>query len=93
MTTTTTVTSQGVNLQVYTFGDSNKVPVVLVHGYPDNHSVWQPVADRLAKKYFVISYDVRGAGASEAPRRQADYRVSLLSADLAAALRAARSDR
>ena len=84
MTTTTTVTSQGVNLQVYTFGDSNKVPVVLVHGYPDNHSVWQPVADRLAKKYFVISYDVRGAGASEAPRKQADYRMSLLSADLAA---------
>jgi NAD(P)-dependent dehydrogenase (short-subunit alcohol dehydrogenase family)/pimeloyl-ACP methyl ester carboxylesterase len=84
MTTTTTVTSQGVNLQVYTFGDSSKVPVVLVHGYPDNHSVWQPVADRLAKKYFVISYDVRGAGASDAPRKQADYRMSLLSADLAA---------
>ena len=38
MTTTTTVTSQGVNLQVYTFGDSSKVPVVLVHGYPD----WSP---------------------------------------------------
>ena len=84
MTSTTTVTRQGVNLQAYTCGDSNKVPVVLVHGYPDNHSVWQPVAERLAKKYFVICYDVRGAGASDAPRKQADYRMNQLSADLAA---------
>ncbi len=50
MTTTTTVASQGINLQVYTFGESSKPPVVLVHGYPDNHSVWQPVAKRLARK-------------------------------------------
>jgi len=84
MTTTTTVASQGINLQVYTFGESSKPPVVLVHGYPDNHSVWQPVAERLARKYFVISYDVRGAGASDAPRKQADYRMELLSADLKA---------
>ena len=84
MTTTTTVASQGINLQVYTFGESSKPPVVLVHGYPDNHSVWQPVAERLARKYFVVSYDVRGAGASDAPRKQADYRMDLLSADLKA---------
>ncbi len=32
----------------------------------------------------MISYDVRGAGASDAPRKQADYRMELLSADLKA---------
>ena len=52
--TPTTVNSQGISLQAYTLGDPKKAPVVLVHGYPDNHSVWQPVAQRLAKHYFVI---------------------------------------
>lgn len=82
--TPTTVNSQGISLQAYTLGDPKKTPVVLVHGYPDNHSVWQPVAQQLAKHYFVILYDVRGAGASQAPRAQADYRMKLLSADLLA---------
>ena len=82
--TPTTVNSQGVSLQAYTLGNPKKAPVVLVHGYPDNHSVWQPVAQQLAKHYFVILYDVRGAGASQAPRAQADYRMKLLSADLLA---------
>ncbi|MDX1802845.1 MAG: SDR family oxidoreductase [Alcanivorax sp.] len=81
---TITVDSQGIKLQAYTYGDSKKTAIVLVHGYPDNHSVWEPVAKLLAKKYFVITYDVRGAGKSEVPRKQADFRMSLLSADLAA---------
>ena len=67
-----TVNSAGVDLQVFTYGDEKKQPIVLVHGYPDNHSVWEPVAKLLADKYFVITYDVRGAGGSDVPRKQAD---------------------
>ncbi|MCG8391787.1 MAG: alpha/beta fold hydrolase [Pseudomonadales bacterium] len=78
------VESHGVRLQAYTLGDSSQPPVVLVHGYPDNHSVWLPVAERLAQRYFVILYDVRGAGASDAPANTADYRMAQLSADLEA---------
>ena len=84
MTRAITIENQGVQLRVFTYGDSKKTPIVLVHGYPDNHSVWEPVAEQLASKYFVITYDVRGAGASDAPRKQADYRMELLSADLKA---------
>lgn len=79
-----TVNSAGVDLQVFTYGDEKKQPIVLVHGYPDNHSVWEPVAKLLAGKYFVITYDVRGAGGSDVPRKQADFRMALLSADLKA---------
>jgi len=82
--TSTVVASQGVKLHVATYGDRKKTPIVLVHGYPDNHLVWQPVAERLARQYFVIAYDVRGAGQSDAPAAVADYRLDLLAQDLAA---------
>ena len=35
-------------------------------------------------RYRVIAYDVRGAGASDAPRRRADYTLERLAADLKA---------
>ncbi|SFL81517.1 SDR family oxidoreductase [Marinobacter zhejiangensis] len=84
MQNSTQVNNGGVTLNVVTYGDARKVPIVLVHGYPDNHTVWKPVAERLAGKYFVITYDVRGAGASSVPKKQADYRMALLSDDLRA---------
>lgn len=82
------VNNDGISLNVVTFGDSSNSPIVLVHGYPDNHSVWTPVAERLAGEHFVITYDVRGAGASSTPRHLADYRISLLSDDLQAVVNA-----
>ncbi|KAA1175841.1 SDR family oxidoreductase [Marinobacter salinexigens] len=84
MQNTLRVPSGDTTLNVITYGDNRKVPIVLVHGYPDNHTVWQPVAERLAEKHFVITYDVRGAGESSAPKKQADYRIQQLSDDLRA---------
>ncbi len=81
---TTRVASGGIHLHVVTYGDSRKTPIVLVHGYPDNNQVWKPVAELLAKKHFVIAYDVRGAGQSDVPNRVSDYRMELLAQDLAA---------
>lgn len=78
------VASSGVGLHVVTLGDPTAPPVVLVHGYPDNHRVWEGVAQRLAADHFVVLYDVRGAGQSDAPSRTADYTLELLSRDLAA---------
>lgn len=82
--TTTRVASGDISLHVVMYGDSKKTPIVLVHGYPDNNQVWKPVAELLAKKHFVIAYDVRGAGQSDVPARVNDYRMELLAQDLAA---------
>lgn len=76
--------SDGLQLHAATFGSSANTPLVLVHGYPDNHQVWAPVAERLAGRYYVITYDVRGAGQSQAGRRIRDYRLDQLSQDLKA---------
>jgi len=75
-------TRNGLKLHVVSLGERLNTPVVLVHGYPDNHRVWLPVAEILAKDYFVIAYDVRGAGLSDAAARISDYSLDQLSQDL-----------
>jgi pimeloyl-ACP methyl ester carboxylesterase len=58
----------GVVLAVDVHGDDASRPtVVLVHGYPDTSSAWNGVVRHLASRYRVVTYDVRGAGASTAP--------------------------
>src|SRR4029077_15135298 len=63
-----TVRSDGVELAVREAGDPSRPIVVLVHGYPDTSALWQPVFERLEPRYHVVTYDVRGAGASSTPR-------------------------
>ncbi|MEB3370030.1 alpha/beta fold hydrolase [Saccharopolyspora mangrovi] len=67
--------------------------MVLVHGYPDTSAVWRPVAERLADRFHVAAFDVRGAGASDRPRGLRAYRMSRLGADLEAVLDIVSPDR
>ncbi|MFJ7157485.1 SDR family oxidoreductase [Streptomyces sp. NPDC101118] len=57
----------GVELCVAELGDASRPTVVLVHGYPDSKEVWSEVAARLAERFHVVLYDVRGHGRSTAP--------------------------
>lgn len=61
------VRSGGVELCVAELGDLEQPTVVLVHGYPDTKEVWSEVAVRLAERFHVVLYDVRGHGGSTAP--------------------------
>ncbi|MFJ8182547.1 SDR family oxidoreductase [Streptomyces sp. NPDC096105] len=62
------VRTGGVELCVAELGDPERPTVVLVHGYPDSKEVWSRVAPRLAGRFHVVAYDVRGHGRSTAPR-------------------------
>ncbi|MEU1532223.1 SDR family oxidoreductase [Streptomyces fagopyri] len=62
------VRTGGIELCVAELGDPAQPTVVLVHGYPDSKEVWSEVASRLAERFHVVLYDVRGHGASTAPR-------------------------
>jgi pimeloyl-ACP methyl ester carboxylesterase len=78
------VRGDGVELAVHEQGQGPTV--LLVHGFPDTHAVWDAVAERLAARFHVVAYDVRGAGASSRPREPAAYRFEHLVADMRAVL-------
>lgn len=62
------VRTGGIDLCVAELGDPADPTVVLVHGYPDSKEVWSEVAARLAARFHVVLYDVRGHGRSTAPK-------------------------
>lgn len=76
------VTSGDLTLYAVAEGHPAATPLVLVHGYPDNHHVWDKVADKLRGQFLVIRYDVRGAGRSDKPPRTKDYQLNQLAKDL-----------
>jgi len=59
-----------------------------VHGYPDNQEVWEPVIQQLMQDFYIVTYDVRGAGNSSIPKRIRDYRLEQLSLDLESVVKA-----
>lgn len=80
------IDGNGVRLACYTDGDSARPVLVFVHGYPDTAHVWDRLIDRLARDFFCVRYDVRGAGRSERPRSPLAYRLVHLKRDLAAVI-------
>jgi NAD(P)-dependent dehydrogenase (short-subunit alcohol dehydrogenase family)/pimeloyl-ACP methyl ester carboxylesterase len=85
--------SDGVQLVVHERGARSAPTVLAVHGYPDDHTVWDAVADELSARYHVVSYDVRGAGESGEPRTRAGYQLDQLADDLATVADAVSPDR
>ncbi|MBV8291059.1 MAG: SDR family oxidoreductase [Mycobacterium sp.] len=84
MTRTTVTASDGVALAVHTYTeiDPQRPTVLAIHGYPDNHHLWDGVAAHLSGRYNVVAYDVRGAGESERPPSRSGYRFPQLISDV-----------
>jgi pimeloyl-ACP methyl ester carboxylesterase len=78
--------SGGVRLAASESGDPAQPAVVLIHGYPDTKEAWDPIAVRLAERFHVVAYDVRGAGGSSAPRSTTAYDFARLGDDFAAVI-------
>lgn len=90
MTVASTITaSDGVTLAVhrYTDIDPGRPTILAIHGFPDNHHVWDGVAHELAgKPYNVVAYDVRGAGESARPAERSGYLFAQLVCDIGAVI-------
>ncbi|MCP2260271.1 Short-chain dehydrogenase [Streptoalloteichus tenebrarius] len=87
------VESGGVRLAVREEGDPSAPTVLLVHGFPDNSSLWDGVAERLRDRFHVVRYDVRGTGRSDRPEGREAYRLDRLAADVVSVTRAVSPDR
>lgn len=88
-TTSSLTASDGVTLAVhrYTDIDPARPTILAIHGFPDNHHVWDGVAQELAgRPYNVVAYDVRGAGESSSPTQRSGYLFAQLVADIDAVI-------
>ncbi len=64
-------------------------PVLLLHGYPQNHTIWHLIAPELAKTFTVVAADLRGYGDSSKPQGKPDhsnYSKRAMAADMVAVM-------
>ncbi|KAJ9157922.1 Fluoroacetate dehalogenase [Pleurostoma richardsiae] len=58
-------------------------PLLLLHGFPQNHRIWHRVAPQLTGKYTVVILDLRGYGESSKPGDLSAYAKSAMARDCA----------
>lgn len=80
--------SADLRLRVLEQGDPTLPTVLLVHGYPNNLSIWDGVAARLAERFHVVRLDLPGAGGSNKPKTRDGYRLERLTEHLVAVVQA-----
>ena len=80
--------SDGVSIHYAKMGSGPLM--VLIHGFPDFWYSWRHQMAGLADQYTVAALDTRGYNLSEKPEGEANYDMTLLTADVAAVLRAER---
>lgn len=80
----------GVPLNVVTVGDPASPPILLIHGFGQSHfSFVHQLNSDLAEDYFLVTFDLRGHGASGKPWAAEDYAAHTIWAQDVAAVIAA----
>ena len=84
-----TVRVDGAELAVYDHGQPDPTgpdapTLVLVHGWPDTHRLWDSVVPLLADSFRGVAYDTRGHGASTDQGTVAEMRLEQLADDFMA---------
>ncbi|MFZ0833304.1 MAG: SDR family oxidoreductase [Mycobacterium sp.] len=78
------VSNGDVRIAVYEQGNPDGPPLVMVHGWPDSHALWDGMVPLLTEKFRVITYDNRGFGPSSSPKSYREYTMAHLADDFAA---------
>ena len=65
------IKTSGAEINLVTGGAG--APMLLIHGYPQNHVIWHKVAPRLAQQFTLVIPDLRGYGDSSKPPTDAEH--------------------
>ena len=79
------VQANGINLHGLTWGNPDNPLLVMTHGIGLCAMVWRPLAEDLARDYYVFSLDLRGHGDSDQP---GGYTFENMAEDLVALVQA-----
>lgn len=85
-----------VTIHARTGGRADAPPLVLLHGFPQNHAMWHRVARQLAPHFRLVMPDLRGYGDSGKPPGapgHVNYSKRTMAGDIAALMRALGHDR
>ena len=80
--------SDDVRIAVYEDGNADGATLVLLHGWPDSHVLWDGIVPLLAERFRIVRYDNRGVGKSTVPKRVSAYRMSQYADDFEAVVSA-----
>jgi len=75
---------QAPTVKLNTVDQGAGLPVVLIHGFPLDHTIWQAQIEALSPDYRVIAPDLRGHG--DSPASDGVYSMDLLARDVLALL-------
>ena len=77
-----TVRVKGAEIAVFEYGRPDaETTVLLVHGYPDDHHVFDPLIEVLGDDVRIIAYDTRGGGETTVDDGLGNYSIERLAAD------------
>ena len=88
------VKTSGAEINLVTGGSG--APMLLVHGYPQNHVIWHKVAPKLAERFTLVIPDLRGYGDSSKPptdKEHLPYSKRAMALDLVEVMSALGHDR
>lgn len=75
--------------EIFTLTGGAGPPLVLLHGYPQNHFMWHLVAPRLSDHFSLVIPDLRGYGESKGPqpdREHINYSKRVMANDVIAVM-------
>jgi NAD(P)-dependent dehydrogenase (short-subunit alcohol dehydrogenase family)/pimeloyl-ACP methyl ester carboxylesterase len=78
--------TDGVRIAVYEQGNPDGPTLVMVHGWPDSHVLWDGVVQLVADRFRIIRYDNRGVGKTSVPKPVSAYSMAGYADDFAAVI-------
>lgn len=81
MSTSYTSSSDGTRIAFTSVGDASRPSVLLIHGWSQQFTCWQPLLEKLQDRFHIVAMDLRGHGASGKPENDSAYTDTGLWAD------------
>ena len=78
--------SDGVRIATYEQGNPDGPTLLLAHGWPDSHVLWDGAVPLLEDRFRIIRYDNRAVGKSTVPEPVKAYRMERFADDLEAVI-------